>query len=52
MIGQLFAIIAPLFVCAGIGYGWARAGRDFDVDLVTSLIFLLGTPCLVFSTLL
>lgn len=52
MIWQLFAIIAPLLVCAGIGYAWARLGRDFDSDLVTSLIFLLGTPCLVFSTLL
>ncbi len=52
MIWQLFAIIAPLFVCAGIGYVWARAGHNYDVDLVTSLIFLLGTPCLVFSTLL
>ena len=27
MLAELFSIIAPLFVCAGIGYGWAKTGR-------------------------
>ncbi len=51
MLAQLFSVIAPLFVCAGIGYGWARAGRTFDVDLVTNLVTTVGIPCLVFHTL-
>jgi predicted permease len=51
MFGELFAIIAPLFVGAGIGYVWGRLDRPYDADLITSLVFLFGTPCLVFSTL-
>ncbi len=52
MMAQMFAIIAPVFATAGIGYVWGRLGRPYDVELVTSLVFLFGAPCLVFSTLL
>lgn len=51
MISQLFSIVAPVFICAGIGFGWARLGRGFDVDFVTMLITNIGAPCLVFHTL-
>ncbi len=51
MFTELFAIMAPLFVGVGIGYVWGRLERPYDTDLITSLVFLLGTPCLVFSTL-
>ena len=51
MLAELFSIIAPLFVCAGIGYGWAKSGRGFDVELVTNLVTNIGVPCLVFHTL-
>ena len=51
MFEQLFAVIAPVFVTAGIGYVWARTGRPFDTELVTALVTLVGTPCLVFSSL-
>ena len=51
MIPALVAALAPIFVCAGLGFGWSRSGRGYDTDLVTSLIFNFGTPCLVFSTL-
>jgi malate permease and related proteins len=51
MLGDLFAIIAPVFICAGIGFIWARQGRPYDVDLVTALMTNIGTPCLVFYTL-
>ncbi|MBT4932887.1 MAG: AEC family transporter [Rhodospirillaceae bacterium] len=51
MLGDLFAIIAPVFICAGIGFIWARQERPFDVDLVTALMTNIGTPCLVFFTL-
>lgn len=52
MLADLFAIIAPVFVCAGIGLVWARSGRPFDSDVVTALTTLVGTPCLVLSSLL
>ena len=51
MIYELIAIIAPVFVCAAIGYGWARLGRPYDAEFVTALVANIGAPCLVFSTL-
>ena len=51
MLVELFSIIAPLFVCAGIGYGWAKSGRGYDVELVTNMVTNIGVPCLVFHTL-
>jgi len=51
MIGELFSIIAPVFVCAGVGFVWTRSGRPFDTELVTTLVTAIGTPGLVFSTL-
>jgi len=52
MIGELFAIIAPIFICAGIGFIWVKQGRPFETDLVTALMTNIGGPCLVFSTLI
>ena len=51
MIVELIAIIMPLFVCTGVGYGWARLGRRYDTEFVTTLVTEFGTPCLVFTTL-
>lgn len=51
MIGALLSIIAPVFVCAGVGFVWTRSGRPFDTALVTTLVTVIGAPCLVFSTL-
>lgn len=50
MFQQLFNVIAPVLVCAGIG--WARAGRPFDTQFVSSLVTAIGAPCLVFATML
>lgn len=51
MFGQLAAIIIPVFVCAGIGFLWGRAGRPFETQFVTLLVSYVGTPCLIGSTL-
>jgi len=51
VLGQLAAIIAPVFVCAAIGYLWARLRRPFETEFVTALVTNVGTPCLVASTL-
>ena len=51
MIAEIFAIIAPIFVVAGLGHGWARIGRAFDTDFVTNIVLTLATPCLVFASL-
>ncbi|UUX49746.1 AEC family transporter [Nisaea acidiphila] len=51
MLYQLFAIIAPVFICAAFGIVWARMRLPFDNESVTSLVTLIGTPALVFGTL-
>ena len=52
MISDLVAIILPVLLCALLGYGWAKLGKPFDTDFVTSLVMYLGTPCLIVSTFL
>jgi predicted permease len=49
--GELLAIVAPIYIAIGLGYGWGRAGRRWDTELITDLIMTIGAPCLVFSSL-
>lgn len=51
MILKILSVIAPVFVCAGIGFLWGRAGRPFDTRMVGTLALNIGMPCLAFSTL-
>jgi len=44
-------VIAPLFLCAGIGFAWTRTGRKFDAESMGNLVGHLALPCLVFSTM-
>jgi len=48
---KIAAIIAPLFLCAGIGFVWGRLKRPFNTEMVTGLAQTLGLPALIFSTL-
>jgi len=40
-----------VFACALVGFIWARLGRPFDRNLISTLISEIGAPCLVFSRL-
>lgn len=51
MTAELLNVVLPIYLCVGLGYGWARAGRAYDVPLITDLIMTFGAPCLVFSSL-
>lgn len=51
LVSDLFAIIAPVFICAAIGYGWARRGMPFDNEFTTSLTSNIAFPCLIVATL-
>ena len=51
MIAEIFSVVAPLFVCVGVGYVWGRLDRPFDAETMTGLAINLGVPCLIFSTL-
>ncbi|MCK0154122.1 AEC family transporter [Alcanivorax sp. S6407] len=51
MLLTLWNIIVPVLFCAGLGYFWARAGKPFDTQMVTSLVTTVTTPCLIVATL-
>ena len=48
---QIATVIAPVFIVTGIGYLWIRRGLSFDNETIGNLVMMVGTPCLVFSTL-
>jgi hypothetical protein len=48
---NIAAIIAPLFVIAGVGFIWGRSKRPFDTNMIGMLTVNFGVPCLAFSTL-
>lgn len=51
MLIELLAIVAPVFVITGLGALWGWAAKAFHTETVGSLVFLVGTPCLVYSSL-
>lgn len=51
MLSSIFAIISPVIICAGIGLLWNKSGKDYDTELITSLVSYVGTPCLIFYSL-
>lgn len=51
MIQELFAIVAPVYLCVAVGFWWRRTGRHIDNALIADLCMNLGAPCLVFSSL-
>ena len=51
MLADIAAIIAPVFVCAAIGYAWARLDLAFDRETITLIVVNIATPALILSTL-
>lgn len=51
MLASLFAVLAPVFIAAAIGFGWAKRGQAYPTDFIARLVMSVGTPCLVLSTL-
>jgi Predicted permeases len=50
MLLEILSVIAPLFVCSMLGFGWVRMGRDFDTSFISHLVTGIGAPCLIYST--
>ena len=50
MINELFAVIAPILICASLGYGWARRGIAYPTEFVTRLVMNIGAPCLILAS--
>jgi malate permease and related proteins len=51
LIAEVAAVLAPVFVVAGIGYAWRLTGAPFDMPFVTRIIMYVAGPCLVFTSL-
>lgn len=51
LILQLLTVIAPVFIAIGVGFGWARLGREYETRMVTDLVLYVGAPALIFHTL-
>ncbi|ASK34197.1 AEC family transporter [Alloalcanivorax mobilis] len=51
MFAQIWAVMAPVLACAGVGYFWGRTGRPFDMRMVSALVTTVATPCLIVATL-
>ncbi len=47
---EIFSIIAPVFICAVIGYLWVRLGQPFETEFASKIIVYISTPCLIFAT--
>ena len=45
-------IVAPVFLLAGAGFVWVRAGFEYRVEFVTRLAMTLSVPCLIFVALM
>lgn len=48
---EIINIIAPVFIVAGIGFFLETRGIGFQSETLSRLAMLIGTPCLVFSSL-
>ncbi len=51
MINLLLNVVAPVFIIAGLGWGWFRLKIHYDSKTITQLVMYIGVPCLVFSTI-
>ncbi|WP_204112772.1 AEC family transporter [Shimia biformata] len=45
-------IVAPVFLLAGLGFGWVKAGFEYRIQFVTRLGMTLAVPCLIFTALM
>lgn len=45
-------IVAPVFLLAGVGFGWIKLGFEYRINFVTQLATTLAVPCLIFTALM
>ncbi|MDA4844445.1 AEC family transporter [Hoeflea poritis] len=51
MYGQILNVVGPIFVMTFVGYVLGRSKLQLDSATISSLVLLVATPCLIFSTL-
>lgn len=52
LFADLFAVVAPVFFLALLGYAWTKRKQPFDVNIVTALVTTIGVPALIIDVLL
>ena len=52
LFADITAVMAPVFLIAALGYGWAKAELPYSGPFITTFMINVATPCLVFATLL
>ncbi len=52
LILTVLEIVAPVFLVAGIGFSWVKAGFEYRIQFVTRLGVNLAVPCLIFTALM
>jgi predicted permease len=52
LILTVLEIVAPVFLLAGIGFGWVKLGFEYRIQFVTQLAMTLSVPCLIFVSLM
>lgn len=50
-LSSIAAVVVPVFLIAGLGFGWSRAKLPYDSAFVTTFAINVSTPCLVFASL-
>ena len=50
LFSDITAVMAPVFLIAALGFGWARAGLPYDGAFITTLMINVATPCPVSYT--
>jgi len=49
---SVLQIVAPVFILAGLGYVWVKAGFEYRIEFVTRMAMTLSVPCLIFTALM
>lgn len=45
-------IVAPVFLLAGLGFGWVKLGFEYRINFVTQIAMTVAIPCLIFTSLM
>ncbi len=51
MYSEIFTVVAPIFIITGVGFALGRFNTGIDTRSISTVVILVATPCLVFSTL-
>ena len=51
MFSEVLTVVTPVFIIAGIGFMWIKRGLPFDNNTISTVVMMVGSPCLIYSSL-